>query len=55
MQSFQENVAKLDAGDTQVLGVSMDRYGFFAEDNREIFDICSDLYLFIGMSSSPCE
>jgi peroxiredoxin len=25
MQSFQENVAKLDSGDTQVLGVSMDR------------------------------
>ena len=46
MRSFQENVAKLEAADTQVLGVSMDSpfaNKAFAEQNSVAFPLLSDI------------
>jgi len=46
MRSFQENVTKLEAADTQVLGVSMDSpfaNKAFADQNRVTFPLLSDV------------
>jgi glutaredoxin-dependent peroxiredoxin len=46
MRSFQENIAKLEAADTQVLGVSMDSpfaNKAFAEQNGVAFPLLSDI------------
>ena len=45
MRSFQQNVAKLEAADTQVLGVSMDNpfaNKVFADENGVTFPLLSD-------------
>ncbi len=45
MRDFQQNVAKLDAADTQVLVVSMDNpyvNKAFADENRVTFPLLSD-------------
>src|SRR5215469_13173289 len=46
MRSFQENIAKLEAADTQVLGVSMDSpfaNKAVAEQNNVTFPLLSDI------------
>ena len=46
MRSFQQNVAKLEAADTQVLGVSMDNpfaNKVFADENGVTFPLLSDI------------
>ncbi len=46
MRSFQENVARLEASDTQVLGVSMDSpfaNKAFADQNGVTFPLLSDI------------
>lgn len=46
MRSFQENIGKLEAADTQVLGVSMDSpfaNKAFAEQNGVAFPLLSDI------------
>jgi len=46
MRSFQENLAKLEAADTQVLGVSMDSpfaNKAFADQNGVAFPLLSDI------------
>jgi peroxiredoxin len=46
MRSFQENLAKLEAADTQVLGVSMDSpfaNKAFADQNGVTFPLLSDI------------
>src|SRR5215472_5043340 len=46
MRGFQENVAKLEAADTQVLGVSMDSpfaNKAFADQNGVTFPVLSDI------------